>query len=72
MGLFFLTVLKTLKNMPARKFLTIALMIGMLLGYGWQSIATSIVLRGIYLMVKKMIHFFQWMLEKAKKIIGFN
>ena len=58
--------------MPARKFLTIALMIGMLLGYGWQSIATSIILRGVYLMVKKMIHFFQWMLKKAKKIIGFN
>ena len=58
--------------MPARKFLTIALMIGMLLGYGWQSIATSIILRGVYLMVKKMIHFFQWMLVKAKKIIGFN
>ena len=57
--------------MPARKLLTMALIFGMLLGYGWQSIATSIVLRGIYLMVKKMIHFFQWMLEKAKKMIGF-
>ena len=58
--------------MSARKFLTMALMIGMLLGYGWQSIITSIVLKGIYLMVKKMVHFFQWMLEKAKKILGFN
>ncbi len=58
--------------MPARKFLTMALMIGMLLGYGWQSIVTSIVLKGIYLMVKKMVHFFQWILEKAKKIFGFN
>jgi hypothetical protein len=58
--------------MPARKYLALALMIGMLLGYGWQSIVTSIVLKGIYLMVKKMVHFFQWMLEKAKKIFGFN
>lgn len=58
--------------MPARKYLALALMIGMLLGYGWQSIVTSIILRGIYLMFKKMVHFFQWMLEKAKKIIGFN
>ena len=58
--------------MPARKYLALALMIGMLLGYGWQSIVTSIILRGIYLMVKKMVHFFQWMLEKAKKIICFN
>ena len=58
--------------MSARKFLTMALMIGMLLGYGWQSIITSIVLKGIYLMVKKMVHFFQWILEKAKKIFGFN
>jgi hypothetical protein len=58
--------------MPARKFLTIALMIGMLLGYGWQSMVTSIVLRGIYLLIKKMVHFFKWLLEKAKKIIGFN
>ncbi len=57
--------------MPARKYLALALMIGMLLGYGWQSIVTSIGLRGIYLLIKKMIHFFQWMLEKAKKIIGF-
>jgi len=58
--------------MPARKFLALALMIGMLLGYGWQSILASIALRGIYLLIKKMIHFFQWILEKAKKIIGFN
>ena len=58
--------------MPARKFLTMALMIGMLLGYGWQCIVTSIVLKDIYLMVKKMVHFFQWILEKAKKIFGFN
>ena len=58
--------------MPARKFLTMTLMIGMLLGYGWQSIVTSIVLKGIYLMVKKMVHFFQWMLEKAKNFFGFN
>jgi len=58
--------------MPVRKFLTMALLIGMLLGYGWQSIVTSIVLRGIYLMVKKMVHFFHWILEKVKKIIGFN
>lgn len=58
--------------MPARKFLTMALMIGMLLGYGWQCIVTSIVLKDIYLMVKKMVHFFQWILEKAKKINGFN
>ena len=58
--------------MPARKYLALALMIGMLLGYGWQSIVTSIVLNGIYLMVKKMVHFFQWMLEKVKKIFGFN
>jgi len=58
--------------MPARKYLALALMIGMLLGYGWQSIVTSIALRGIYLLIKKMIHFFQWLLEKAKKIIGFN
>ena len=57
--------------MPARKLLTMALIFGMLLGYGWQSIATSIILKGVYLMVKKMIHFFQWMLEKAKKIISF-
>ena len=71
MGLFFLTVLKTLKNMPARKLLTMALIFGMLLGYGWQSIATSIVIRGIYLLLKKIVHFFQWMLEKAKKMIGF-
>jgi Na+-translocating ferredoxin:NAD+ oxidoreductase RnfD subunit len=47
-------------------------MIGMLLGYGWQSVATSIVLRGIYLLLKKIVHFFQWVLEKLKKIIGFN
>ena len=58
--------------MPARKYLALALMIGMLLGYGWQYIVTSIVLKGIYLMVKKMVHFFQWMLEKAKKFFGFN
>lgn len=58
--------------MPARKYLALALMIGMLLGYGWQSIVTLIVLKGIYLMVKKMVYFSQWMLEKAKKIIGFN
>ena len=58
--------------MPARKLLTMALMIGMLLGYGWQSIATLIVLRGIYLLLKKIVHFFQWVLEKLKKIIGFN
>lgn len=58
--------------MPARKYLALALMIGMLLGYGWQSIVTSIVLMGIYLLVKKMVHFFQWVLEQVKKIIGFN
>ena len=58
--------------MPARKYLALALMIGMLLGNGWQSIVTSIVLKSIYLMDKKMVHFFQWVLEKAKKIIGFN
>jgi hypothetical protein len=58
--------------MPARKYLALALMIGMLLGYGWQFIVTSIALRGIYLLIKKMVHFFQWILEKAKKIIGFN
>jgi hypothetical protein len=58
--------------MPARKLLTMALIFGMLLGYGWQSIVTSIVLRGIYLLVKKIVHFFQWVLEKLKKIIGFN
>jgi len=58
--------------MPARKYLALALMIGMLLGYGWQSMVTSIALRGIYLLIKKMVHFFQWILEKAKKIIGFN
>jgi hypothetical protein len=39
--------------MPARKYLALALMIGMLLGYGWQSIVTSIVLSGIGKMVKK-------------------
>jgi len=58
--------------MPARKYLALALMIGMLLGYGWQSMVTSIALRGIYLLIKKMVHFFQWILEKAKKKIGFN
>ena len=58
--------------MPARKLLTMALMIGMLLGYGWQSIATSIVLRGIYLLLKKIMYFFQWVVEKLKKTIGFN
>ncbi len=58
--------------MPARKYLALALMIGMLLGYGWQSMVTSIALRGIYLLIKKMVHFFKWLLEKAKKIIGFN
>jgi hypothetical protein len=57
--------------MPARKLLTMALIFGMLLGYGWQSVATSIGLRGIYLLIKKMVHFFQWALEKLKKIIGF-
>jgi hypothetical protein len=57
--------------MPARKLLTMALIFGMLLGYGWQSVATSIGLRGIYLLIKKMVHFFQWVLEKLKKIIGF-
>jgi len=57
--------------MPARKLLTMALIFGMLLGYGWQSVATSIGLRGIYLLFKKMIHFFQWALEKLNKIIGF-
>lgn len=57
--------------MPARKLLTMALIFGMLLGYGWQSIVTSIALRGIYFLVKKVVHFFQWMLEKAKKIISF-
>jgi hypothetical protein len=49
-----------------------ALIFGMLLGYGWQSVATSIGLRGIYLLIKKMVHFFHWVLEKLKKIIGFN
>jgi Na+-translocating ferredoxin:NAD+ oxidoreductase RnfD subunit len=58
--------------MPARKYLALALMIGMLLGYGWQSVATSIVLRGIYLLLKKIVHFFQWVVEKLKKTIGFN
>jgi hypothetical protein len=58
--------------MPARKYLALALMIGMLLGYGWQSIATSIVLRGIYLLLKKIVYFFQWVVEKLKKTIGFN
>jgi hypothetical protein len=58
--------------MPARKLLTMALIFGMLLGYGWQSIVTSIVLRGIYLLIKKMVHFFQWVVEKLKKIIRFN
>jgi len=57
--------------MPARKLLTMALIFGLLLGYGWQSVATSIGLRGIYLLIKKMVHFFQWALEKLKKIIGF-
>ena len=57
--------------MPARKLLTMALIFGMLLGYGWQSVATSFDLRGIYLLIKKMVHFFQWALEKLKKIIGF-
>jgi len=57
--------------MPARKFLALALMIGILLGYGWQSILTSIALRGIYLLIKKIVHFFKWLLEKAKKIIRF-
>jgi len=57
--------------MPARKLLTMALIFGMLLGYGWQSVSTSIGLRGIYLLIKKMVHFFQWALEKLKKIIGF-
>jgi len=57
--------------MPARKLLTMALIFGMLLGYGWQSVATSFGLRGIYLLIKKMIHFFQWALEKLNKIIGF-
>jgi len=57
--------------MPARKYLALALMIGMLLGYGWQSIVTSIALRGIYLLIKKIVQFFKWLLEKAKKIILF-
>jgi hypothetical protein len=39
--------------MPTQKYLALALMIGMLLGYGWQSIATSFVLRGIYKLVKR-------------------
>jgi hypothetical protein len=75
LGLFFYSS-NILKCMPARKYLALALMIGMLLGYGWQSVATSIAtsigLRGIYLLIKKMVHFFQWVLEKLKKIIGFN
>jgi hypothetical protein len=49
-----------------------ALIFGMLLGYGWQSIVTSIVLRGIYLLIKKMVDFFRWVLEKLKKILGFS
>jgi hypothetical protein len=24
------------------------------------------------LLIKKMVHFFKWLLEKAKKMIGFN
>jgi hypothetical protein len=58
--------------MPTRKYLALALMVGMLLGYGWQSVATYIGLQGIYLLLKKIVHFFQWVLEKLKKIIGFN
>lgn len=55
--------------MPKRKYLTLALMIGMLLGYGWQSIFTSIFLRGIYWLVRKLVHLCHWTLEKAKKIV---
>jgi len=55
--------------MPKRKYLTLALMIGMLLGYGWQSIFTLIFLRGIYWLVRKMVHLYHWILEKAKKIV---
>lgn len=55
--------------MPKRKYLTLALMIGMLLGYGWQSIFTSIFLRGIYWLVRKIVHLCHWTLEKAKKIV---
>ena len=58
--------------MPARKYLALALMFGMLLGYGWQSIVTSIALRGICFLIKKLKNFYRWILEKAKKIIGIN
>jgi len=54
--------------MPKRKYLTLALMIGMLLGYGWQSIFISIFLRGIYWLIREMVNLYHWILEKAKKI----
>jgi hypothetical protein len=49
-----------------------ALIFGMLLGYGWQSIVTSIALRGICFLIKKLKKISLWILEKAKKIIRFN
>jgi hypothetical protein len=58
--------------MPARKLLTMALIFGMLLGYGWQSIVTSIALRGVCFLIKKLKKISLWILEKLKKIIGFN
>ena len=53
--------------MPARKYLALALTIGMLLGYGWQSMVTSIALRGIYLLIKKMVHFLNAYWKKQRK-----
>jgi hypothetical protein len=58
--------------MPTRKYLALALMVGMLLGYGWQSIVTSIALRGVCFLIKKLKKISLWILEKLKKIIGFN
>lgn len=58
--------------MPARKLLTMALIFGMLLGYGWQSIVTSIAFDGIYFLAKKLKNFSLWIREKANKIIHIN